>query len=97
MNPLLQNRANGWRNLERKNMEIYSGKYMTLLANVISNKRDIQTISDKKSVIRYGKLNRIVRTDFRNNNLKALEDSIEFYLPKNVDNNYKQDKKDKGD
>jgi hypothetical protein len=116
MNPLLQNRANGWRDLERESMEIYSGKmayklqemllekewaqetergliinndlateYMTLLANVISNRRDIQTISDKKSVIRYGELNKIVRTDFRNNNLKTLEDSIEIYLPRNID------------
>lgn len=116
MNPLLQNRANGWRDLERESMEIYSGKmayklqemllekewaqetargliinndlaseYMTLLANVISNRRDIPTISDKKSDVRYRELDRIVRTDFRNNSLKTLRDSIEIYLPRNID------------
>ena len=60
-------------------------EYMTLLANVISNRREIQTISDKNSVIRYGELNKIVKTDFRNNNLKTLEDSIEIYLSRNID------------
>lgn len=116
MNPLLQNRANSWRDLEGENIEIYSGKmayklqemliekewaqetergliinndlateYMTLLANVISNRRDIPTISDKKSDVRYRELDRIVRTDFRNNSLKTLRDSIEIYLPRNID------------
>lgn len=60
-------------------------EYMTLLANVISNRRDIPTISDKKSDVRYRELDRIVRTDFRNNSLKTLRDSIEIYLPRKID------------
>lgn len=63
-----------------------AGVYMTLLANVIADERNIPTITDKKMPVNFSKINHSLNS--RNSNskrFKTLSNELEIKLPKDLE------------
>ncbi|SDO02423.1 hypothetical protein SAMN05518871_109134 [Psychrobacillus sp. OK028] len=63
-----------------------AGVYMTLLANVIAEERNIPTITDKKMPVNFSKINQSIKGEYRNSQrYKTLSNELEIKLPKHLE------------
>ncbi len=66
--------------------EELAGVYMTLLANVIAEERNIPTITDKKMPVNFSKINKSLNGGNRNSKrFKTLSNELEIMLPKDLE------------